>query len=90
MLPCEPDNKLCLKVVRQSSSDQVTVIGGGVTLHEALKAADELSLKSGINIRVIDLFSVKPIDSVTIISCAKATGGQVLTVEDHYPQGERM
>lgn len=74
------------KVVRQSDSDKVTVIGAGVTLHEALTAADELA-KEGINIRVIDPFTIKPLDADTIISSARATGGRIITVEDHYREG---
>ncbi|KAM4663773.1 transketolase-like protein 1 [Discoglossus pictus] len=74
------------KVVRQSDSDRVTVIGAGVTLHEALAAADELS-KQGISIRVIDPFTIKPLDAATIISSARATGGHIITVEDHYREG---
>ncbi|RXM33460.1 Transketolase-like protein 2 [Acipenser ruthenus] len=74
------------KVVRQSDSDKVTVIGAGVTLHEALTAADELA-KEGINIRVIDPFTIKPLDAETIISSARATGGRIITVEDHYREG---
>lgn len=74
------------KVIRQSAVDKVTVIGAGVTLHEALVAAEELS-QQGIFIRVIDLFTIKPLDAVTIIQSAKATGGQIITVEDHYREG---
>ncbi|EDL84992.1 rCG43880 [Rattus norvegicus] len=74
------------KVVRHSNDDKVIVIGAGVTLHEALVAADELS-KEDISIRVIDLFTIKPLDSATIISNAKATGGRIVTVEDHYLEG---
>ncbi|XP_053551828.1 transketolase-like protein 1 [Bombina bombina] len=74
------------KVVRQSDSDRVTVIGAGVTLHEALAAADKLA-KQGIAIRVIDPFTIKPLDAATIISSARATGGHIITVEDHYREG---
>ncbi|KAM9238257.1 transketolase-like protein 2 [Dugong dugon] len=74
------------KVVRHSVNDKVTVIGAGVTLHEALAAAADLS-KQGISIRVIDPFTIKPLDATTIISNAKATGNQVITVEDHYREG---
>ncbi|XP_006872584.1 PREDICTED: transketolase-like protein 2 [Chrysochloris asiatica] len=74
------------KVVRHSNNDKVTVIGAGVTLHEALAAADHLS-KQGISIRVIDPFTIKPLDAATIISNAKATGNWVITVEDHYQEG---
>lgn len=73
-------------MVRKSDKDIVTVIGSGVTLHEALKAADLLASK-GVHIRVVDPFTLKPIDSATIIACAKETGGKILTVEDHYPEG---
>lgn len=74
------------KVVKSSPKDQVLVIGAGVTLHEAIKAADELA-KAGVNIRVIDPFTIKPIDEQTIIKNAKEVGGRIITVEDHYPQG---
>ncbi|XP_019519834.1 PREDICTED: transketolase-like protein 1 isoform X1 [Hipposideros armiger] len=74
------------KVVRYSVKDQVTVIGAGVTLHEALAAAEELS-NQGIFIRVIDLFTIKPLDATTIIASAKSTGGHIITVEDHHPEG---
>lgn len=74
------------KVVRSSPKDQVLVIGAGVTLHEAIKAADELA-KTGLKIRVIDPFTIKPIDAQTIIKNAKEVNGRIITVEDHYPQG---
>lgn len=74
------------KVVKQSDADQVTVVGAGVTLFEALKAYDELA-KEGIAIRVIDLFSIRPVDKDTLVAAAKATNGKVVTVEDHYPVG---
>lgn len=74
------------KVIRSSDDDKVTVIGACVTLVEAQKAADELA-KSDINIRIIDLFTIKPIDSDTIITNAKQTGGRIITVEDHYLEG---
>ncbi|XP_045850475.1 transketolase-like protein 1 [Meles meles] len=74
------------KVLRHSANDKVTVIGAGITLHEALAAAEDLS-KQDISIRVIDLFTVKPLDVPTIISNARATDGRIITVEDHYPEG---
>ncbi|XP_059383656.1 transketolase-like protein 2 [Carassius carassius] len=74
------------KVVRQSDNDQVTVIGAGVTLHEALAAHDQLA-KEGVNIRIIDPFTIKPLDASTIVESARATGGRVITVEDHYKEG---
>jgi len=74
------------KVVRQSDSDKMTVIGAGITLHEALKAADALKAE-GINIRVIDAYSVKPLAKDVILAAAKKTGNRVVTVEDHYAEG---
>ncbi|KAM5264547.1 transketolase-like protein 2 [Ctenodactylus gundi] len=74
------------KVVCHSVNDKVTVIGAGVTLHEALAAAADLS-QQGVSIRVIDPFTIKPLDAATIISSARATGGRVITVEDHYREG---
>jgi transketolase len=65
----------------------VTVVGAGVTLHEALTAADQLK-GEGINIRVVDPFTLKPIDKDLLIASAKATGGLVVTVEDHYDYGK--
>jgi len=64
----------------------VLVIGAGVTLIEAVKAADELA-KEGTHIRVMDPFTLKPIDKEAIITHAKAVGGKILTVEDHYIEG---
>ncbi|XP_028826270.1 transketolase [Denticeps clupeoides] len=74
------------KVVCQNKDDQVTVIGAGVTLHEALAAA-ELLKKERINIRVIDPFTIKPLDAKTIIDHARITRGRIITVEDHYYEG---
>ena len=75
-----------LKVVRESSSDVATVIGAGVTVFEALKAFDQLTAQ-GINIRVVDLYSLQPIDAASLIRCAEATNGRLITVEDHYRAG---
>jgi transketolase len=74
------------KVNRQSAADKVTVVGAGVTLFEALKACDLLA-GEGIAIRVIDAYSVQPIDAETLVAAAKATGGRIVTVEDHYAAG---
>lgn len=73
------------KVLRKHKSDQVTVVAAGITLHEALEAYERL-LAEDIRIRLIDLYSIKPIDSKTLMKAAEATG-YVLTVEDHYPEG---
>src|SRR3954463_1310468 len=75
-----------LKVIRQSGDDVATVIGAGVTVFEALKAYDELK-KKGTSIRVIDLYSVAPVDGPALVAAGKATGGHLITVEDHYPTG---
>jgi transketolase len=74
------------RVLRQSDGDQVTVVGAGITVHEALKAADALK-GEGIAIRVIDLYSVKPVDVKTLRESAAATGGRIVTVEDHWREG---
>ena len=74
------------KVVKSSSNDQVTVVACGVALIEAIKAADELAKKDNINARVIDAYSIKPIDEVTLKKAAKETKA-IITVEDHYPEG---
>jgi transketolase len=74
------------RVVRSSDNDGVTIVGAGITLHEALKAADLLA-EQGLNARVIDLYSVKPIDAETLHAAAEATGGRVITVEDHWAEG---
>ena len=74
------------KVLRQRSQDQVTLIGAGVTLHEALKAADQLKAE-GTAVRVIDLYCVKPIDGTELAKEIAATGGRLITVEDHWAEG---
>ncbi len=74
------------KVVRSSDDDDVAIVGAGITVHEALKAADALDAE-GVSTRVIDLYSVKPIDRETLLAAAEATGGRLVTVEDHWPEG---
>ena len=74
------------KVVRSDLSDQVTLIGAGVTLHNCLAAADALEAKK-IPVRVIDLYSVKPVDARTLREAARVTKGRLIVVEDHYPEG---
>ena len=74
------------KVLRQSASDRAAIITAGVTLHEALKAYEQLAAK-GIAIRVIDLYCVKPIDAPALGEHVRASGGRVVSVEDHYPEG---
>lgn len=72
-----------LRVVKQSPKDQVLLIGAGVTLYEALNAAAQLE-KAGVHARVVDLFTIKPIDREGIIKNAKECGGRIVVVEDHY------
>jgi transketolase len=72
-------------VVRRTDADQVTLVGAGITLHEALKAADALAAE-GIAARVIDLYSVKPVDAETLRAAGRETGA-IVTVEDHFPEG---
>src|SRR5215510_1288794 len=74
------------KVLRSSERDEVTLIGGGVTLHACLGAADILK-KEGIHARVIDCYSVKPIDAATLSAAASATSGRIVVAEDHHPEG---
>lgn len=74
------------KVIRESAEDRITIVAAGVTLFEALAACDQLK-SEGISVRVIDLFSVKPIDAETLIAAGQATGNLILTVEDHCIDG---
>ena len=74
------------KTHRASPEDQVALIGAGVTLHECLAAADGLA-EAGIAARVIDAYSLKPIDRDTLIDACRVTGGRLVVVEDHYPEG---
>jgi transketolase len=74
------------RVVRGGGSDDaVTIVAAGITLHEALKAADTL-VEDGITARVVDVYSLKPIDADTIRTAAHETG-RIITVEDHWPEG---
>jgi len=73
------------RVLRTSDDDALTIIAAGITLPEAMEAAETLA-SDGINARVIDLYSVKPLDTKTLIDAATATG-RVITVEDHWPEG---
>jgi transketolase len=85
----EPDEEFPIggaKVLRQSDADQVTLVAAGYTLHEALLAAGRLA-REGISARVIDLYSVKPLDFETLRTAAQETDGRFVTVEDHRPEG---
>lgn len=73
------------KVLRQSANDVATVVAAGITVHEALKAYDALQ-KDNVSIRVIDLYSIKPLDHITLLQAARETG-RLITIEDHNPEG---
>jgi transketolase len=72
------------KVVREG--EDVTLVGAGITLHEAMKAADSLA-QDGIHARVVDLYSVKPVDVDTLRESIEATQGRIVVAEDHWPEG---
>jgi transketolase len=74
------------QVVRASDHDDVTIVGAGITLHEAIKAADLLEQEQ-LRVRVIDCYSIKPIDAATLRAAALATNGGLVTVEDHWSAG---
>jgi transketolase len=85
----EPDEEFEIggsRVLLSSDDDEVALVGAGITVHEALKAADMLA-KDGIAARVIDLYSIKPVDAETLAAAAEATSGRLVTVEDHWPEG---
>ncbi len=74
------------KTLRASDSDQVTVVAAGVTVHEALEACKQLEA-DGIKVRLIDAYSVKPIDEAGLTEAVRATGGRLVVAEDHWPEG---
>lgn len=74
------------KVLRRSGADAAAVLAAGITVHEALRAHDLLRA-SGLPVRVVDLYSVKPIDAVTVEACARECEGRLVVVEDHRPEG---
>ncbi len=73
-------------VLRQSPKDQATIVAAGITVHEALKAYEQL-LSENITVRVIDAYSVKPIDEETLLAAVQEAGNKIITVEDHWPEG---
>jgi transketolase len=84
-----PDESFAIggaKIVRQSDDDAVCLVGAGITLHEAVKAADALGA-DGISARVVDAYSVKPIDAATLRAAAAASDNKVVVAEDHWPEG---
>ena len=74
------------KVLRESGKDVVTIVAAGVTVFEALKAYEVLR-NEGITVRIIDAYSLQPIDQSTLLAAGHQTGGRIVTVEDHYPTG---
>jgi transketolase len=74
------------RVLRSSDGDEVALIGAGITVHEALKAAEVLA-DEGVAARVVDLYSIKPIDADVLRATAEATGGRLVTIEDHWADG---
>jgi transketolase len=74
------------RVLRSSDDDDVALIAAGITVHEALRAA-ELLAEDGIAARVIDAYSIKPLDVGILLAAAEATEGRLVTVEDHWPEG---
>ncbi len=74
------------KTLRSSANDQVTVVAAGITVHESLKAYDRL-LAEDVRVRIIDLYSVKPIDADSLHVAARATNGNMVVVEDHWAEG---
>jgi transketolase len=84
-----PDEEFAIggsRVLRSSDEDDVAIVGAGITVHEALQAADLLA-EEGISARVVDLYSIKPLDGDTLLAAAEATRGLLVTVEDHWPEG---
>lgn len=84
-----PDEEFAIggsRVLRESEHDDVTIVAAGITVHEALAAAEALA-REGIVARVIDLYSIKPLDLQTLEAAAAVTGGRIVTVEDHWPEG---
>jgi transketolase len=73
------------KILKKSKNDKITLVGAGITLHEALKAYEKLK-EEGILARIIDCYSIKPLDLKNFKKAAKETG-KILVIEDHYPEG---
>jgi transketolase len=74
------------KVVRSSDDDQATVVAAGITVHNAIEACEKLR-EEGIAVRLIDAYSIKPIDADTLREAVEATGGRLVVAEDHWPEG---
>lgn len=74
------------KILRESDDDQMTIVAAGITLFLALEAYEQLRAE-GIQARVVDLYSIQPIDRDRLVDCARATHGRIVTIEDHYAHG---
>jgi transketolase len=74
------------KIFYSTSADNLLIVAAGITLHEAIKAREQL-LQEGISVAVIDLYSIKPLDISTLEKVAKTSANRIITVEDHYLQG---
>ncbi|MDQ3239610.1 MAG: transketolase [bacterium] len=74
------------KILKSSENDVCLIVAAGITVHEALKA-HELLQKENINIKIIDCYSIKPIDSETLIKSASLSNNKIVVIEDHYAQG---
>ena len=77
------------KVVQKSDNDYATIVAGGITLYEASKAAKVLK-EHGKNVRIIDIFTIKPFDWQTVLTNVSQTNNRLLVVEDHYPEGKHF
>ena len=74
------------RTLRESDNDAVSIFAAGITVPEALKAADDLA-GEGVSVRVVDVYSVKPIDAAGVRESVGATSGRAITVEDHWAEG---
>jgi transketolase len=74
------------RVLRSTEEDDVAIVAAGITVHEALQAAEVLA-EDGVAARVIDLYSIKPLDQETLLAAVEATQGRLVTVEDHWAEG---
>jgi transketolase len=72
--------------VRQSDKDRLTIVAAGITVHQALQAADQLQ-RQRVAVRIIDAYSVKPMDEETLLAAAQEVGNKFIVVEDHWPEG---
>jgi len=74
------------RVLRQSDKDRLTIVAAGITVHQALQAADQLQ-RQRVAVRIIDAYSVKPMDEETLLAAAQEVGNKFIVVEDHWPEG---